>query len=306
MDISRGRRAFEDDGDDENDADTMPLLEANGQQKKSTSMEKNLTVKEKIAKKATYSREQNEKGNKGQERNQAKAAASIRKTKSMEVLPRRVHHAGSGYLDEKELEKKKQEAHKVFVKEKIKFSAFLNEITRQNQKTAIVIPTKNRITIIPIKNLITVIPIKNLITVMPIQNLITIIHHRHLIDMELIIAHHHTIILLQIPIIIHLLHHNTVMELTAAQHVLLSQGLTVIVPIQKLILLTKNHTINIHLHRHITTKEVTPPQFQNLPTVIPVQSLTTIIRLLLLSTTTESMVVHLIFLQTQKLTTSLM
>ncbi|XP_039517760.1 filaggrin [Pimephales promelas] len=49
----------------------------------------------------------------------------------MEVLPRRVHHAGSGYLDEKELEKKKQEAHKVFVKEKIKFSAFLNEITRQ-------------------------------------------------------------------------------------------------------------------------------------------------------------------------------
>ncbi|XP_056103257.1 uncharacterized protein si:dkey-273o13.3 [Rhinichthys klamathensis goyatoka] len=425
-------------------------------------MEKNLTVKEKsggTAKKATYSREQ--KGNKGQEQNHAKAAANIRKTKSMEVLSRRVDHAGSGYLDEKELEKRKQEAHKVFVKEKIKFSAFLNEITRQvlspsrltslgvthvhrpsspgqtstspkalspkpehktNARTPVSTPIPNvthiqprppaptsililkgtssinnsvrlfpgvvmavqeviqailalpqnvfhlglnvvtkfrsstklppkrnisihRIieihttnhlqhTTITMKIIIAhlhvlvlqnqktaiVIPIKNRITIIPIKNLITIIHHRHLIStMELIIAHHHTIILLQIlistmelitahhhtiillqipiillqiPIIIHPLHHNTIMELTAAQQSLLSQALTIIFPIQKLILLTKNHTttatINIHLHRHITTMDVTAPQFQNLPTIIPVQNLTTIIRLLL-STTMESM-----------------
>ncbi|KAK9974048.1 hypothetical protein ABG768_022157 [Culter alburnus] len=173
------------------------------------------------------------------------------------------------------------------------------------QNLITIIPIQNLITILLIQNFITIMTILNLITIMPIQNLITIIHHRHLITtMELIVTHHHTTILLhQIPIIIHPLHHITIMELTAAQHTLLSQGLTISFPIQKLILLTKNYTtINIHRHHHITTMEVTAPQ--NLPTIIPIQNLTTII--LLLSTTMESMVVHLIFLLTQKLTTSLM
>ncbi|KAK2879743.1 hypothetical protein Q8A73_023555 [Channa argus] len=56
---------------------------------------------------------------------------SFRKSKSMEALTRPKEQEGHGKVDEDEQEKIKSEARKNFMKEKIKFSAFLNEITRQ-------------------------------------------------------------------------------------------------------------------------------------------------------------------------------
>ncbi|XP_057207697.1 filaggrin [Triplophysa rosa] len=133
MDIPRERKAFE---DDEDEVDSMPLLESDGHLQKSTGMDKNLAGKEKSggsARKAKHSHQQCEKGVQKQQ-NRVKGrvmAANIRKTKSMEVLSRQTDHSGVGALNEQEVEKKKKEAHTNFMKEKMKFSAFLNEITRQ-------------------------------------------------------------------------------------------------------------------------------------------------------------------------------
>uniref|UniRef100_A0A9J8CIZ3 Uncharacterized protein n=1 Tax=Cyprinus carpio carpio TaxID=630221 RepID=A0A9J8CIZ3_CYPCA len=198
-------------------------------------------------------------------------------------------------------------------------------------------PIQNPITIMPIQNLMTIMPIQNLMTIMPIQNLMTIILIQNPITIMPIqnpitimpTLNPFTIILIQNPITIMpiqnpitimpiqnpitiILHHITVMDLSAVQHILLNQGLTII---QKLtaILLTRNQTtIMIHLHHHITTMEVTTPHLhtiippiQKLPTIIPIQNLITMTHLLLLSTTMENtMVVYLIFLQTQKHTIS--
>ncbi|KAK2911315.1 hypothetical protein Q8A67_003448 [Cirrhinus molitorella] len=191
----------------------------------------------------------------------------------MEVL-RQSDHGGIGDLDEKGLEKRKQEAHKSFVKE---------------------------------KSLITIMHTQNLITIMHTQKVITIIT-----TMEPIVAHHHAItLLIQIPIIVHLLHRIAIMDLTTIQRILLNQGLTII---QKFttVLLRQNHITIIHLHHYITTMEVTTPHLriiippiQKLPTTIPIQNLITIILLLLSTTMENTMVVYLIFLLTQKHSISL-
>ncbi|TRY56768.1 hypothetical protein DNTS_028627 [Danionella cerebrum] len=131
VDISRGRRAFE---DDENCGDVMPLLDADGQLKISKGVEKSLIVNEKgreTLKKKSQKDSQREKNNYAQQQLCGKGSTNIRKTKSMEVLSRKGYHSSSGELDEKTLEKRKKDAHKNFVKEKMKFSAFLNEITLQ-------------------------------------------------------------------------------------------------------------------------------------------------------------------------------
>ncbi|RXN06986.1 LIM domain-containing A-like protein [Labeo rohita] len=248
VDISRGRKAFE---DDEDDVDTMPLLDADGQLKKSTSMEKNLTVNEKgggtSKKSATRSQRKNEKGNMGQQHNHTKAAANIRKTKSMEVLSRQTDHTGVGDLDEKGLEKRKQEAHKNFVKEKMKFSAFLNEITRQNQKTAIIMLIQNLITIMPVQNHITIMPIQNLITIMPIQNRITIMP----------IENPNAIMPIQNCI--------TIMPIQNHIIIILIQNLITIMSIQNLITIMSIQNL------------ITIMPIQNLITIMPIKKLITII-----------------------------
>ncbi|GAA6105705.1 filaggrin [Tachysurus ichikawai] len=125
-DISRQSRAFEED-----EEDTVPLLNEEGHVNRSESIKKYLSMKKKC-KDAT----------KGQESSHMPARKStlkkkkgqneiIRKVKSMEVLPVQNKQSGEGKLDEKEIERRKEESRKNIMEEKMKFSAFLNEITRQ-------------------------------------------------------------------------------------------------------------------------------------------------------------------------------
>ncbi|KAK2816255.1 hypothetical protein Q7C36_022526 [Tachysurus vachellii] len=125
-DISRQSRAFEED-----EEDTVPLLNEEGHVNRSASIKKYLSMRKKC--KDTT---------KGQESSHLPARKStlkkkkgqneiIRKVKSMEVLPVQNKQSGEGELDEKEIERRKEEARKNITEEKMKFSAFLNEITRQ-------------------------------------------------------------------------------------------------------------------------------------------------------------------------------
>ncbi|XP_046694533.1 filaggrin [Silurus meridionalis] len=125
-DISRRRRAFEED-----EEDTVPLLNEDGHANKSASLKKYCSVKKKCEdtnKRPNLSHSQSRKSTFKKESCQSEI---VRKAKSMEVLPMQNKQSGEGELDEKEIERRKEEARRNIMEEKKKFSAFLNEITRQ-------------------------------------------------------------------------------------------------------------------------------------------------------------------------------
>ncbi|KAJ8384604.1 hypothetical protein AAFF_G00200410 [Aldrovandia affinis] len=148
-DISKHRRDFEEEEDDEEDA--VPLLGEGCCLYKSPSLERSLasggnleiylesgnpekTMSSiKLPSKSILKKKQGQGGRAGEPGN-------FRKVKSMEALSSRDEGTGPGSWgggagrlrpNEKDLENKKEEARKNLVKEKLQFSAFLNEITRQ-------------------------------------------------------------------------------------------------------------------------------------------------------------------------------
>ncbi|KAJ8348176.1 hypothetical protein SKAU_G00267650 [Synaphobranchus kaupii] len=133
-------------GDEEDEEDTRPLLSDDCHLYKSASLERSLVSgdnaeipESRKPKKAvsyiqlpTRSILKNKRGQGGG----AGKAENFRKAKSMEALSSRDERSGFGTLvgrpiNAKDLEKKKEIARQNFVKEKLQFSAFLNEITRQ-------------------------------------------------------------------------------------------------------------------------------------------------------------------------------
>ncbi|XP_035033826.2 repetin isoform X2 [Hippoglossus stenolepis] len=116
-DISGKSRYFE-EGDD-----TAPLIEGRGDQNRQSARQKREKGKS-SRNRPTHSKRQKIVRGSGND-------GSFRKSKSMEALTGRKDSEGHGNLDEIEQETSKGEAKKNLMKEKKKFSAFLNEITRQ-------------------------------------------------------------------------------------------------------------------------------------------------------------------------------
>ncbi|KAK2828755.1 hypothetical protein Q5P01_019789 [Channa striata] len=112
-DISGNHRYF-DEGDD-----TAPLIDKRGYVNRHAAKQKR--ERDKSTQCGNRQKSMKGSGNDG----------SFRKAKSMEALTRPKEQEAHGKEDEDEQEKMKSEARKNFMKEKMKFSAFLNEITRQ-------------------------------------------------------------------------------------------------------------------------------------------------------------------------------
>ncbi|XP_056140191.1 serine-rich adhesin for platelets [Lampris incognitus] len=118
-DISRVQKAFEEE-------DTTPLIDDKGNVDKVSAKEKRL--------RQMHSHHNSAKGilkNKPRMTRNSGKDGSFRKAKSMEALPSHKERGGMENIDEDELERRNIETRKNLVKEKLKFSAFLNEITRQ-------------------------------------------------------------------------------------------------------------------------------------------------------------------------------
>ncbi|XP_064206221.1 uncharacterized protein LOC135262843 isoform X2 [Anguilla rostrata] len=145
-DISKGKRAF---GEEDDEEDTRPLLSDDYHLYRSASLERSLASKDNLEipesrkpKKAVSSIQLPTKSilkNKQGQSDAVGKAGNFRKAKSMEVLSSRNERTGPGTskggvgrpINEKDLELRKEEARQNLVKEKLQFSAFLNEISRQ-------------------------------------------------------------------------------------------------------------------------------------------------------------------------------
>ncbi|XP_062262539.1 LIM domain-containing protein A [Platichthys flesus] len=114
-DIS-GKRRYSEEGDD-----TAPLIEGGGDQNKQSTRKKREKGKSSRNRPSHSKRQKTARG----------SGNDFRKSKSMEALTGPRDSDGDGSLDDIEQETSKCEAKKNLMKEKKKFSAFLNEITRQ-------------------------------------------------------------------------------------------------------------------------------------------------------------------------------
>ena len=126
--------ADDNDDDDDDEEDRRPLIEdAEGHRKQGVSGKERRGRAAPPSHGSLPSVKKKKKKKKKKERTATRTSGrdmSLRKSKSLEAVSSREHGDGEENKDG-EMDRNKAEARKNMVKEKVKFSAFLNEITRQ-------------------------------------------------------------------------------------------------------------------------------------------------------------------------------